>query len=336
MRVLPLPSFEAVLDGEVGEKEGFLTGLTVAESLFPFAFLFFLSPLTRERHTDVWVSVTVNPAAGGGFSSDIRLGRYQGLVHVDDLTGLSLEVLLFVEIAVRRPFEGKAVHSTSGLLSLEHDDEQEGFVHLTFVHARHGRTSPCSCNQGVAKTRVSRKGSAFGKRGQKKRGCYRGRPCLEREEQVPCLDKGSTLVAFAPAPYPGNSQRQVTGDASDWPDRILCVALHHTPSWADKPLDIRRRLFYMISFFCHWRGKFTAYNGLSVTNNRTRWASICSIRVPFPVLNGAGPKEGGHMFPVQQNSCPVAAIAERKRRFWLERDMGSILVDSYSARQRCG
>lgn len=108
MRLLPLPSFEAVLDGEVGEKEGFLTGLTVAESLFPFAFLFFLSPLTRERHTDVWVSVAVNPRAGGGFSSDIRLGRYQGLVHVDDLTGLSLEVLLFVEIAVRRPFEGKS------------------------------------------------------------------------------------------------------------------------------------------------------------------------------------------------------------------------------------
>lgn len=85
-------------------------------------------------------------------------------MHVDDLTGLSLEVLLFVEIAVRRPFEGKALHSTSGLLSLEHDDEQKGFVHLTFVHARHGRTSPCSCNQGVEKTRVSRERPACGKR----------------------------------------------------------------------------------------------------------------------------------------------------------------------------
>lgn len=52
MRVLPLPSFEAVLDGEVGEKEEFLTGLTVAEMFFAFRFSFFfkvVSPLTRER-----------------------------------------------------------------------------------------------------------------------------------------------------------------------------------------------------------------------------------------------------------------------------------------------
>lgn len=112
-------------------------------------FFFLVSPLTRERTPTYGYQSLSIQQAGGGFSSDIRLGRYQGLVHVDDLTGLSLEVLLFVEIAVRRPFEGKAVHSTSGLLSLEHDDEQKGFVHLTFVHARHGRTSPCSCNQGV-------------------------------------------------------------------------------------------------------------------------------------------------------------------------------------------
>lgn len=159
-------------------------------------------------------------------------------MHIDDLTGLSLEVLLFVEIAVRSPFEGlvsaTALHSTGGFgaFSLEHDDEQRSFVHLTFVHARHGRPSPCSCTKALRSWVVER-ARRCGKRGQKKRGCYRGTALLGREggqEQVPVSTEAQPWSHLLQLRVLGIPRDRSLGTPVIGQTAFLCVALHHTPS----------------------------------------------------------------------------------------------------------
>lgn len=181
-------------------------------------------------------------------------------MHVDDLTGLSLEVLLFVEIAVRRPFEGKALHSTSGLLSLEHDDEQEGFVHLTFVHARHGRTSPCSCNQGIEKTRVSsREPGVWQASGR--------RNAAATEGGLAWSARNRSLVSTKAQPWSHLLQLRILGIPRDRSlgtpvigQTAFCVWLCIIPlAGPTNPLTFAVDFLYMISFSCHWRGKFTAF-----------------------------------------------------------------------------